>query len=273
MPPLEFPLNDARDFAIDLAAQAADIARGFVDSIAVERKPDHSPVTETDRRIQHLIAHAVAKRYGNHAFVGEETIDDAPDLPSPDRSEYCWVVDPLDGTRNYAHRFPLHCTSIALMRDARPVVAVVYEHVSGWHCSAVIGQGVICNGRPAAPAARPINRDTIIAVPTGRDKSVLPLIKTWIEKYVLRNVGCTALHLAYVATGAVDAALCDECKLWDVAAGALLVTESGAGITDLNGHPFLQDPPRSFLTRPDRDHPFFAATPPVFDTLFAEMNR
>lgn len=258
----------ARSFAEVLARQAAKITEALSGRTAVERKADDSPVTEADRRIQRLVLDAVVENYPDHAFIGEEDIEGPERLPSTDQSEYCWVVDPLDGTRNFAHQFPIVCTSIALMRGSQPVVAVVYEHRSGWCCSAVTGEGVLCNGRPAGVSQRGVDRDTLIAVPSGRHQPVLPLIGNWTDKYVLRNVGSTALHMAYVAAGAVDAALCYECKLWDLAAGALLVTEAGGRCTDLKGQDRF---PINLAHYAGRNLPFFAASPTVFDELFNDL--
>ncbi len=263
-------LQNARDFAIDLAEKATDISGAIIEPPAFERKTDSSPVTETDRRIQRLIVDAVAAEFPDHAFLGEEDLIDGPTLPAPEDAPYCWVVDPLDGTRNFTHGFPIICTSIALMQDNRTIVGVVYDHASGWHCSAVEGDGTLCNGRPARIAGGNSGRDTLIAVPTGRYSPALPVIETLLKKYVLRNVGATALHMAYVAAGAVDAAFCYECKLWDVAAGALLITEAGGRISNFSGMPYEMPPPANYV---GKDVPFFAAAPDAFDQLVSEFVR
>lgn len=263
-------LHKARDFALDLAEKAARISRAIIEPPAFERKADTSPVTETDRRIQRLIVEAVAAEYPDHAFLGEEDLTDGPALPAPEKAPYCWVVDPLDGTRNFTHGFPAICTSIALMQNNRTVVGVIYDHASGWHCSAVLGHGALCNGRPARVARGRTDRDILIAVPTGRNLPTLPVIKTFLETYVLRNVGATALHMAYVAAGAVDAAFCYECKLWDIAAGALLITEAGGRISDLSGMPYEMPNPANYA---GENAPFFAAAPATFDKLINEITR
>lgn len=261
-------LEDARKFAEKLAVQAAEISRSLAGKTTVEIKPDASPVTEADRQIQRLFLDAVVDAYPDHAFLGEESIEGVDRLPPPSKAPFCWVVDPLDGTRNFARGFPIMSTSIALMNGAEPVVAVVREHLSGWCCSAVAGRGARCNGRPARVADRPVDADTLIAVPSGRHQPILPTIKNWLDRYVLRNVGSTAAHMAYVATGAVDAAFCYECKLWDVAAGALLIREAGGRCTDLSGKSPLSLSPVDY---DDRDLPFIAASPRCFDQLLDEL--
>ncbi len=264
----EPPLHEACEFALDVAERAARISRKVIGRPHFERKADNSPVTETDRRIQRMILDAIAARFPAHACLGEEHLDDAPKLPTPGEAEFCWVVDPLDGTRNFTHGFPTICTSIALMRGDHPLVGVVYEHAGGWHCSAIAGEGTRCNGRDTLVSQQPPGSDTLIAVPSGRNQPILPTIQTWFQKYVLRNVGSTALHMAYVASGAVDAAVCYECKLWDIAAGTLLIREAGGRVTDWTGQPRSTPDPKDHV---GEDLPFFAAAPAVFDQLLSEM--
>lgn len=263
-------LHEARAFAEGLSRQAADISRSFGGgSIPVERKSDDSPVTEADTRIQRLVADAIRKRYPQHAFIGEERTDGHEGRPAPGEAEYCWVVDPLDGTRNFAHGFPIWCTSMALMHGNAPVVGVVYEHLSSRLCSAVAGEGVYLNGQPTRVADRAIHADTLIAIPSGRHQPILPIIKLWADRFNLRNVGSTALHMAYLATGAVDAVLCYECKIWDVAAGALLIAEAGGRCTNLTGGPLLS---RKIAEYKGDNVPFFAATPAAFDELVSDVD-
>ena len=263
-------LSLARSFAETLARQAARITHSLVGRATVERKLDDSPVTEADHRIQRYIIDAVAENYPDHACVGEEDTEHSRSLPPPGRADYSWVVDPLDGTRNFARTFPVFATSIALMHGNEPLVAVIHEHCSGWTCSAVAGEGAICNGGPARVADKPVGRDTFIAIPSGRRHPIRPIIEAWTDRHVLRNVGSTALHLAYVAAGAVDAAVCYECKLWDVAAGLLLITEAGGRVTDLSGSEIKLPHPAE---HGERDLPLFAASEVTFDRLFAEMSE
>lgn len=262
-------LHDAREFAENLARQAAEVSRSFSGrSFCVERKSDDSPVTEADRRIQQLITEAVREHYPEHALIGEERTGGRGANTAPGEADYCWVVDPLDGTRNFTHGFPIWCTSIALMHGNTPVVAVVYEHVSGRMCSSVVGDGAYVGGERARVASRELYSDTLIAVPSGRHQPILPIIKLWADRYNLRNVGSTALHMAYLAGGAVDAVLCYECKIWDVAAGTLLITESGGRCGDFQGEKLLR---RNLAEYGHHDLPFFAATPVVYEALFADI--
>lgn len=261
-------LKDARQFAEALAARAGDIVREMSGRALVERKADDSMVTETDRHVESLIREAIAGRYPDHAFVGEEMYAGRRGAHRMIEAEHCWVVDPIDGTRNFAHGFPMVATSIALMRGARPVVGVVAEHHTGVVYSAVAGRGAHCGDRRIRVHDKSISRDTLVAVPSGRHQPILPIIRDWVDRYVLRNVGSTALHMAYVAAGAVDAAFGYECKLWDVAAGALLIGEAGGRCTGLDGRTPLPLDARGY---DGGDIPFFCASPAVFEPLLASL--
>jgi myo-inositol-1(or 4)-monophosphatase len=267
-------LQDARDLAESLCRDAATITARLSGTFLIERKSDDSPVTDADLRIQEHIVDALAQRYPDHAIIGEESIDSRPNdtsvqRPNPGEAEYTWVIDPLDGTRNFTHTFPVVATSIALLHGSQPVVGVIMEHRSGWTCSAVAKAGTLCNGARVRVTNTPADKDTLIAVPSGRGKPILPAITTYFDKYVLRNVGSTALHMAYAAAGAVDAVFCYECKIWDVAAGVLLIAEAGGLCTSLTREPLTPfDLNRDSLL----DIPFFVATPANFDSLFAELD-
>ncbi|NOT00883.1 MAG: inositol monophosphatase [Phycisphaerales bacterium] len=261
-------LQGARGFAESLVARAGEVVREMSGRTRIERKADDSMVTEADRRVEALIRGAIADRFPDHAFVGEEMYAGRRGTRPMIEAEYCWVVDPIDGTRNFAHRFPMVATSIALMRGDRPVVGVVTEHTTGTVYSAVAGEGAHCDGRAMRVNNEAISRDTLVAVPSGRHQPILPIIRDWVDRYVLRNVGSTALHMAYVAAGAVDAAFGYECKLWDVAAGALLIDEAGGRCTGLDGRTPLPLDPRGY---DGRDMPFFCASPAVFEALLASL--
>ncbi len=250
-----------------LAHRAAETSRAWAGGVPIERKSDGSPVTEADRQIQKLIVDAVAQHYPEHAFIGEERIEHNHSLPQPGDVRYCWVADPIDGTRNFTRQLPFVATSIALLDGHSPMVALTHEHNSGWTCSAIAGHGVLCNGRPVEVAARPPGQDTFIAIPSGRHRPILPVVTRWIDRYILRNVGSTCLHMAYLASGCVDAVYCHECKIWDVAAGFLMITEAGGRCADLNGSPLVLDPRGD----QERNVPFFAATPMVYDSLLAVL--
>ncbi len=264
-------LAHARRFAESLAADAANISREMLGRAAVQRKSDDSPVTEADHRIQEMFHQRIAAEYPDHGFLGEETIAN-PDL-SPDhndRPDYCWIVDPIDGTRNFTRRYPCFASAIALMHEDTPVMGVVRDHMNGWTASGHRGGGVTCNNQPVTLTDNAPNADTIIAVPSGRRIPISPIINLWVDSYVMRNVGSTALHLAQVACGVVDASFCLECKIWDVAAGWLLITEAGGICTTLTGQPMF---PYDTTGYTNQQMPFLTATPTTHAALMANLQQ
>lgn len=261
-------LQDARRFAEDLVRRSAQVALSIWGNPIVERKADGSPVTQADRQIQAMIAEAITQTYPDHGIIGEETIELETSPPDAGEAEYCWVVDPIDGTRNFVRGFPFTSTSIALLQRGRPVLGIVGEHHTDWTCCAVAGAGAFCNKKPVRVADRAVDSNTLIAVPSGRHQPILPIIKGWLDRYVLRNVGSTCLHMAYAAAGVLDAAFCYECKLWDVAAGALLVEEAGGVCTDLQGRPIFPVDVGGYV---NQDLPFLAASAASYKQLLAEL--
>jgi myo-inositol-1(or 4)-monophosphatase len=257
-------------FAKRLAQRAATVSLVGLDRAAVQRKADDSFVTETDHHIQALILDAIAEAYPDHAIAAEEAVS-APHRHADRRNaRYWWVVDPLDGTRNYVAQIPCFSTSIAVMDQGRPVVGVVVEHNSGWVWTAIQGGGVRLNGRPVRASETPPETDRIVGFTSSKSGKAVGIMRDWLARRGLinRNMGSTALHLAMVASGALDAALLVKCKLWDMAAGYLMVCEAGAAFTDLTGRdpmPFPAD------ADPGADIPSLAARQDMHATLLASI--
>ncbi|MFQ5414908.1 MAG: inositol monophosphatase family protein, partial [Phycisphaerae bacterium] len=143
----EASLDDMLDLASGLAREAVAVSLGRLDDATAERKADNSLVTETDHAIQALILDAVAGAYPDHAVLAEETLVSPEHHADRGTARYCWVVDPLDGTRNYAAKFPCCSTSIAVLDGGVPVVGVVVEHHTGRLYAGACGRGVTLDGR------------------------------------------------------------------------------------------------------------------------------
>ncbi len=261
-------LADMRGLAERLAVRAAEVSSAHLGRVAVRRKADASEVTDVDVAIESLILDALAAQYPDHAVLTEEG-SARPGRHGPvESAEFCWVIDPLDGTRNFVREFPIFSTSIAVLRAGRPVVGVIHSHTTGQTFSAIDDGQSLLDSRPAQVSDEPPGHNTIIAVPTGRRLPAAPVVKAWIDRYVLRNIGSTALHMALVASGALDAAFCEECKVWDVAAGALLVERAGGICTDLAGRPLF---PAAFAREAGTDVPFLCASPAVHTALLHDI--
>ncbi|HKQ47806.1 MAG TPA: inositol monophosphatase [Phycisphaerae bacterium] len=224
--------DSLRETAIALAEIGGQTAARFFGKVIATRKSDDSPVTEADHAAQEAILSALSHRHPSHSIVVEE------DVLRPDRhaaltaSEYCWIVDPIDGTRNFSRGVKVYATSIAVMHGGRPVAAAIYDATADIVFSASLGGGAYRGQERIRLRDRPIDRDTTVAVGSFRRRSVPQAVRGWLDHFLLRNFGSTSLHLAWVATGLVDAAYSAECKLWDIAAAALLIEEAGGIVSD-----------------------------------------
>lgn len=225
----------------------------------VQEKGPADLVTDADVASQEAIRRIFKDRYPDHGFVGEES----GVLPNP-WPEYCWVVDPLDGTTNYVHRVPHYAVSIALVVRGRPVVATVYDPVSQECYTAERGGGAWLNGkRITTSRVTSLEQAVIAASFSAKIDPTSPEINQFVEALLqaqaVRRTGSAALNLCYVAAGRFDAFWALTTKAWDVAAGALLVEEAGGVVTHWSGTPLDLRVP----------HPVAAAT----DLLHAAFQR
>jgi len=259
-------LNLARRLAIEAGAIAAEA----LGRITISRKPDDSVVTEADHAAQRHIVEAVNAAYPDHAIVAEETRTATGPRLDPARTKYTWVVDPLDGTRNYAVGFPCYATAIAVLENAEPVVGVVHEHNTGRTYTAIRGRGAQLDGRTLRLSEPRDARDHLIGISSTKDAFTVRILQTWVPMrgLILRNLGSAAMHLALVAGGGLSAAFGVKSKIWDVAAGALLLAEAGGVLTDPTGKPMT---PFDLSADPDRDLPFFAGSPKVHAALLPSL--
>lgn len=221
--------------AVVLAQIGGQTAAKYFGKVVATRKADDSPVTVADHAAQEAILSALAHRHPSHSILVEE------DVVRPDRhaalmaSDYCWIVDPIDGTRNFSRGVRVYATSIAVLHEGRPVAAAIFDATSEVVYSASLGGGAFRGPDRIQLSDRPIDHDTTVAVGSFRRRAVPRAVRGWLDHFLLRNFGSTSLHLAWVATGLVDAAYSAECKLWDIAAAGLLIEEAGGIVTDHAG--------------------------------------
>jgi len=198
-------------------------------------------VTEVDRASERAVLEALVEAVPDVPVVGEEE--------GGHRGERYWVVDPLDGTTNFLHRFPVVGVSVALVEHGRPVVGVVHAPFLGETYTATRGGGAFVDRDPGDPGAsrlRVSDRDPGHAVvATGfpfRHKELLPrygrMLLQSLERFEdLRRPGAASLDLAWVAAGVFDGFFELRLNAWDVAAGGLLIEEAGGAVTDWEGGP------------------------------------
>ncbi|MCU6711896.1 inositol monophosphatase [Paenibacillus sp. J5C_2022] len=206
-------------------------------------------VTEVDKGSERLIRNLIATHFPHHSFLGEEGVEPGPEasakaLEEARDAEYLWIVDPIDGTTNFVHGFPFFCISIALAHRGELIVGVVYDPMRNELFVAEKGKGAYVHGRKMGVADEERLRESLIA--TGlppEQQAALPLNLRGINELApkvrnLRIAGSAALHMAYVAAGRLSGFWEIGLNSWDMAAGVLLIQESGGMVTDLNGEPY-----------------------------------
>jgi myo-inositol-1(or 4)-monophosphatase len=195
-------------------------------------------VTQADPICQKIIIDRIRETYPDHGFLAEEGPEGNPLKWTP-RGEMpiWWVIDPIDGTNNYANGLLCFSVSIAAFYEGRPVVAVVFDPATDSMFTAVKdGQTQLNTVRVT------VNQDNIDKFAQfGIDSNANPRTDGAVRRLMgtcrIRSLGSTALHLAYVARGALIGAVTHSTRLWDIAAGILLIEEAGGCVTDLDGTP------------------------------------
>jgi len=205
---------------------------------AVSFKGEIDLVTEVDRSCEELIVATLKGSFPEHSFLAEENSYQSGTLP------YKWIVDPLDGTTNYAHGFPWFCVSIALEHEGEVVLGVIYHCMMDELFAALKGGGAFLNGNRIQVSTRQPLRRSLLATGFPYDRTrdnennFDNFVNFQLTARAVRRAGAAALDLAYVAAGRLDGYW--ECKLkpWDVAAGSLLVAEAGGKLTNHAGLPY-----------------------------------
>jgi myo-inositol-1(or 4)-monophosphatase len=226
-------LEDMIEVAIEAAKKGGEALSKYFDSPDLRHsiKEDATFVTAADTEAEEAIVSVITAAFPQHGILGEEGSDTNPN------AEFRWVIDPLDGTKNFANGIPIFAVSIGLLKDEEVVVAVVYNPVTRSLYAAERGKGATYNGAPAHVSEQSADMGVITFGPGQKDKDALNKAFEVSEKFFKskRYLGCAALDLAYVARGGTEAFICIGLKKWDYAAGALLVTEAGGKITDYRG--------------------------------------
>lgn len=234
---------------------------------AVTRKHDRSPVTEADLAVQEALLASIARLYPQDAVITEETQSRPAAHRAVAEARRCWVVDPIDGTRNYARSIPIFTVSVALMEGGRPVVGLVYDPVGDRMYSASVGGGAWVNAERIDPRPAPAWDEVYMGIPTSRHEELPPIAHRWIDTLVVRNFGSTALHLALLAAGSLDAVYCKKSKLWDIAAGAVVAGEAGVQILSPQGKEYFPLDLRGYRNEP---LPMLAARPELLRRLLSQ---
>ena len=194
-------------------------------------------ITDADLAAEALAVRMLTEATPTYGIIAEES------APAPGTTSACWYVDPLDGTTNFAHRFPHVAVSIALVRDGMSEVGVVYDPLRRELFSAVRGRGAHLNGRPMHVSATATLNDALLATGFAYDRRERAAFYLrhfqhfMVRSQGLRRVGSAALDLSYVAAGRLDAFWEWNLRSWDTAAGRILVAEAGGSVSDCSGSP------------------------------------
>lgn len=243
--------------AEEAARMAGEVLEHWGSRFTVSEKSRANLVTEADFASQELIHGHIKTRFPDHGYLGEEGLD----LPNPN-SPYRWIIDPLDGTSNYVHRFPYYAVSIALEAAGEMLVGVIYDPNRNEMFTALRGQGAKLNGVPISPTDVDSlqNAMAVASLPVAagvEDPAVARFLKVLPVAQSLQRTGSAALNLAYVACGRIDLYWSSSLKPWDMAAGALITREAGGRVTRLDDTPFCVDEPEILASNGTRVHQEF----------------
>ena len=205
-------------------------------------------VTEADRQSEQAILQCLSDHFPDHQFLAEES------GLSSRQSEFKWAIDPLDGTTNYAHQYPMVAVSIGLLHDNEPILGVVYNPITGELFQAAKGLGATLNHQPISVSHIAALKDSLLATGFAYDRR-----ETQDDNYAefchfthlaqgVRRAGAASLDLAYVACGRLDGYWERGLKPWDMAAGIVIVTEAGGHISDYKLGPLQLEKGRILAT-------------------------
>jgi myo-inositol-1(or 4)-monophosphatase len=235
--------------AVAAAEKAAAILQSRFGNISrVRMKAAQEIVTEADTESEKEIIAIIRRSFPGQAILSEEC------GLMKTSSDHRWIIDPLDGTVNFAHRVPIFCISIALSFKDQVVMGVVLNPVTGELFSAIIGQGAQLNGQPIQVSTVAGISESLLV--TGFPYNVNEIFSPIIARYGsclkvaqgLRRLGSAALDLCYVACGRFEGFWEQNLKPWDTAAGALIAAEAGGQVTTFSNLPFTVDQPEILAT-------------------------
>jgi len=230
---------DYLETAIDLSRAAGDVLNYYASrEKLVEFKGQANLVTVADKKSEELIIGGILARYPQHSILAEESGSTQPG------ARVQWIIDPLDGTTNFAHGYPFYCVSIAVEENGEVVCGAVYDPVRDEMYSAARGSGAYCNGERLRVSD--VGRLSEALLITGFPYNFRERLETVISQFrrflvasqAVRRGGAAALDLCYVAAGRLDGFWELYLQPWDTAAGRVILEEAGGRLSDFKGSPF-----------------------------------
>ncbi len=229
-----------QDF-LELAKRASVSAgkllmRKFMRIDKINYKSEHDLVTEADLLAERLIISLIKKKHPDHCFLAEES------GKSGGKSDFTWVIDPLDGTCNFAYGIPLFGVSIALLKGREPVLGVINIPFFKQLFYAVKGGGSFMNGNPVKVSQRKRLNEMMLLHDSDfvlkKTEMMASLDKLIDRVFKIRMLGASSLHFVQIALGSADVWVGHSTTPWDIAAGCLLVEEARGLVTDFAGNPW-----------------------------------
>jgi myo-inositol-1(or 4)-monophosphatase len=261
------PLRAARlDAELAIATDAARHA-GRLQMERYERlerivhKAEHDVVTEVDTLSEQLIINAIREAFPRDSILAEES--GRSDVAAAEgEDQRVWIIDPLDGTVNYANGIPCFCVSIGLAIGGRPMMGVVYDPTRDEMFTALAGQGAKLDGMPINHPSKEKLLDCVVSLSLPRRGWARRRDRIGRAIRVSRNMGSAALAIAYLANGRFDAFVqAGGLSLWDICAAGLIAVEGGVRLTTLDGMPWFD------LSRPSKSIALLGAAPAHHQTL------
>lgn len=224
---------DYLDFAKKIARKAGEIMKKRNLGTIQEKGNPSDLVTEVDKKISDFLIKEIQEKFPDHSIISEE--EASGEVPEG----YTWIIDPVDGTLPYAVGFDYSAVLIALMKDKKPIMGVIYQPFKNMCLYAEEGKGAFLNGKKAAVSERTDLKRSVVSFDyTYRDKTnginsfFLPLVEK--IRYIF-CFGCAGASSAHVAKGDTEGAILNKTHLWDIAAAYVIVNEAGGKATNLDG--------------------------------------
>lgn len=223
-----------KTIAVGLAKEAGAIMRtNFIHGMKKEWKADGTPLTATDTAVNALVVEKISAAFPNHGILTEESAEVNPN------AEYAWVCDPVDGTIPFSHGVPTAVFSLALVRDGKPILGVIYDPFMDRLFTAEEGKGAELNGKPIRVSESASFKHEVFSavIWPGVVEVLIPLVQTVVRQGAIQlSCGSNVYAGALVATGELCASVFPGTFPWDVAAVKILVEEAGGRVTDIHGN-------------------------------------
>ena len=239
LPQMGYNIRKFKEVAVFSAKSAGDLLlENFGKKQKINYKSDVDLLTEIDKKSEKLIIDIITKNFPGHNILSEES------KPTDKKSSYKWIIDPLDGTTNYAHNFPFFCVAIALEIDGEIRLGVVYNPILNELFFAEKGKGAYLNNKKIKVSEIKKITNSLLAtgfpydIKESKNNNIKNFINFSLCAQAVRRPGSASLDQCYVAMGRLDGFWELKLNPWDMAAGSLIVKEAGGKVTDFSGKNF-----------------------------------